>query len=115
MVGRLPWNFPNDVAYDISLHHYMMTQDDTLIVGNYHDDMDVLHDLMMMKKPNNGEAILSQTFLMLSQTFYAQNLRTVTKKNYFCHIRGIFSQWDLDHLKEYFFLFLMSPYLPRNS
>lgn len=57
MVGRLPWNFPNDFSYDISLHHYMMTYDDTLIARYYHDYMDVLHDLMMMKKPNNGEAI----------------------------------------------------------
>ena len=29
--------------------------DDTLIVGHYHDDVDVLHVPMMMKKPNNGE------------------------------------------------------------
>ena len=29
--------------------------DDTLIVGHYHDDMDVLHVPMMMKKSNNGE------------------------------------------------------------
>ena len=57
MVGRLPWNFPNDAAYDISLHHYMITRVDTLIAGYYHDDMDVLHDPMMMKKPNIPHAV----------------------------------------------------------
>ena len=29
--------------------------DDPLITGHYHDDVDVLHVPMMMKKPNNGE------------------------------------------------------------
>jgi len=61
-----------------------------------------------MKKPNNGEVILSQTF-------YAQNLKTVSKKNKIGQLGGNLSTWDLDHLKEDFFLFPMSPYFPRNS
>lgn len=57
------------------LHYNISTplcddMDDTLIAGHYHDDVDVLHDHMMRTKPNNGKDILSQTFLMLSQTFY---------------------------------------------
>lgn len=27
--------FPNDVAYDVSLRHYMMTEDNTIIIGYY--------------------------------------------------------------------------------
>ena len=70
--------------------------------------MDVLHDPMMMKKLNNGVATLSQTF-------YAYNLRTITKKKYFGHLGVILSKWILDHLKEDFFFFLTSLYLPKNT
>ena len=39
-------DFANDIVYNISLHHYMMTQDDTLIIAYTHDDINaaLLHD-----------------------------------------------------------------------
>ena len=40
--------------YNISLHNYVMTWMIN-IAGHYHDEKDVLHVPMMMKKPNNGE------------------------------------------------------------
>ena len=112
MVGRLFWSSPNDVA--LWLHYYMMTllmHHATWMLHSYimtlwsYDDID-----------NNEEATLSQTFLMLSQNFYALNLRMITNKNYFGHLGGILWKWILEHLKEDFFPLsnkpLFAPKLP---
>lgn len=66
------------------------------IFGYYHDDKDLLHDDM--------DVLHDDTMIL-----WLMNMIQWWNNG------GIFSQWDLDHLKEDFFLFLMSLYLPWNS